>query len=70
MFELLSEKNENRFTWDLIGNIPEGRSNLGEGMPVLVYRLFQYTLKDELTARFGKEEAAHIFRRDVYKRQR
>ena len=62
MFELLSEKNENRFTWDSIGNILEGRSNLGEGMPVLVYRLFQYTLKDELTARFGKEEAAHIFR--------
>ncbi len=63
MFELLHEKTAHRFTWEAIGNIAEGRSNLGENMPVLVYRLFQYTLRDELTERFGNEVSSDIFRR-------
>lgn len=63
MFELYSGENENKFKWESIGNIAEGRSHLGEGMPVLVYRLFQYTLRDELTERLGKETAIDIFRK-------
>jgi predicted hydrocarbon binding protein len=57
----LSDEPED-FTWNAIGDIKEGRENLGEEMPVLVYRLFQYTMNDVLTKRYGAEEAANIHR--------
>ena len=34
----------------------DSRGNLGDELPVLVYRLLEYSLKDELIRRFGKEE--------------
>lgn len=39
------------------------RSNLGEELPVIVYRLLEYSLKDELVHRYGKEEQIDIFRK-------
>lgn len=50
------------FTWDGMGDIKEGRGDLGEEMPVLVYRLLTYTMLDVLTRRYGQEEADAIFR--------
>ena len=44
------------FDWGRIGDISVGRENLGEDMPVAVYRLLMYSLMDELAERFGKEE--------------
>jgi len=44
------------FTWAGLGNIKEGRGNLGETMPVLVYRLMQFTMLDVLTREFGREK--------------
>lgn len=38
------------------------RGNLGEELPVIVYRLLEYSLKDELVKRYGKEEQIEIFR--------
>ena len=38
------------------------RGNLGEELPVIVYRLLEYSLKDELIERFGKETQIEIFR--------
>ena len=38
------------------------RGNLGEELPVLVYRMLEYSLKDELVQRFGKETQVEIFR--------
>ena len=38
------------------------RGNLGDELPVLVYRLLEYSLKDELISRFGKEAQIDIFR--------
>ena len=38
------------------------RSNLGEELPVIVYRLLEYSLKDELICRYGKDEQIAIFR--------
>lgn len=38
------------------------RGNLGEEIPVLVYRMLEYSLKDELVQRFGKETQVEIFR--------
>jgi len=50
------------FSWDNLGDIKEGRGNLGESMPVLVYRLMQYTMLDVLTKDFGREKANHYLR--------
>ncbi len=62
MFELFKEENTNKFSWDSIGDIKDGRCNLGEDMPVYVYRLFQFTMRDELTRKFGKGVAIEVFR--------
>ena len=50
------------FNWENLGNVGEGRSNLGDDMPVIVYRLFQYTLKDILIRQYGAEECVELFR--------
>ncbi|MDR1299586.1 MAG: 4-vinyl reductase [Oscillospiraceae bacterium] len=50
------------FTWDKLGDIKEGRGDLGEEMPVAVYRLMQYTMLDILTRAHGMEQANEYFR--------
>jgi len=50
------------FTWEGLGDIGVGRTNLGFDMPVVIYRLFQYSLKDILTREYGDEVAADIYR--------
>ena len=40
----------------------QSRGNLGDELPVLVYRMLEYSLKDELVRRFGKETQVEIFR--------
>ncbi len=62
MFKLFNEEDENKFTWDNIGDVIDGRQNLGEDMPVFVYRLFQFTIKDELAKRYGNDAPIEIFR--------
>ncbi|MEG0292069.1 MAG: 4-vinyl reductase [Anaerovoracaceae bacterium] len=62
MLDLFDKIDENKFSWDCIGDVSDGRSNLGEEMPVFVYRLFQFTLKDELSKQFGEEKTIEIFR--------
>ena len=39
-----------------------GRENLGEELPVFVYRMLEYSLKLELEKRFDKETQVEIFR--------
>jgi predicted hydrocarbon binding protein len=48
--------------WARLGDIKEGRGNLGEEMPVLVYRLMQFTLLDVLTKEHGREKANDYLR--------
>ena len=50
------------FAWDSLGDIKEGRGELGEEMPVLVYRLLQFTLLDILSKAHGHELANEYFR--------
>ena len=38
------------------------RGNLGDSLPVMVYRMLEYSLKEELIHRFGKETQIDIFR--------
>ena len=40
----------------------DSRGNLGDELPVLVYRMLEYSLKDELIKRYGKAEQIDIFR--------
>lgn len=56
------EKQHSIFSWDGLGDIKEGRGDLGEEMPVLVYRLALYTMLDVLTREYGKETADAHFR--------
>ena len=59
----------NIFTWDTLGDIKEGRGDLGEDMPVLVYRLMQYTMLDVLSKAYGGEQAnEHSCRQPTIKR--
>lgn len=51
-----------KFTWESLGDISEGRTTLGQEMPVIIYRLFQYTLKDVLNRELDPEYAANIYR--------
>ncbi len=39
------------------------RGNLGEELPVIVYRLLEYSIKEELIQQFGKEVQIDIFRK-------
>jgi len=50
-----------RFTWKDLGDIDEGRPHLGPMLPVAVYRLMQYTMKEALEAESGPEMASRIF---------
>lgn len=38
------------------------RGNLGAELPVIVYRMLEYSLREELVRRFGREDQIDIFR--------
>ncbi len=52
----------NAFLWEKLGDIREGRGDLGVEIPVLVYRLMQYTMLDVLSKACGEEQANAYFR--------
>jgi predicted hydrocarbon binding protein len=52
----------NVFRWENLGDIKEGRGDLGEEMPVLVYRLMQFTMLDILSKNYGAAQASQLFR--------
>jgi predicted hydrocarbon binding protein len=54
------ERKKYNFSWQNIGDIKEGRPNLGSQVPVLAYRLMQYTLRDVLIVRLGVKAANSI----------
>ena len=58
----LKSKKHDEFAWDSLGDIKEGRGDLGEEMPVLLYRLMQYTMLDVLSKAHGLEKANEYFR--------
>jgi predicted hydrocarbon binding protein len=64
MENVFGKKNShNKFSWKNLGDITEGRGDLGEDVPVLIYRLMQYTMLDVLSEGLGLEEANEYFRR-------
>jgi predicted hydrocarbon binding protein len=50
------------FSWKNLGDIKLGRGSLGEEMPVLVYRLMQFTMMDILAKKYGREQANNLLR--------
>lgn len=63
MDNIFAQKKHSRFSWENLGDIRGGRGELGEEMPVLVYRLMQYTMLDVMSAAMGEEEANDYFRK-------
>lgn len=51
-----------RFQWKDLGDIEEGRPNLGCLMNVAVYRLMQYTLRDVLNRHLSVERSSELLR--------
>ena len=49
------------FDWKLLGNIQEGRPNLGNMTRVEVYRLMQFTFRDVIELAVGTELTDKIF---------
>jgi predicted hydrocarbon binding protein len=50
------------FTWADLGDISLGRPNLGPEVPVAVYRLAQYTMREAIRQRFGEDMARTLLR--------
>jgi predicted hydrocarbon binding protein len=50
------------FSWDLLGvNLNEARPRMGDSLNMEIYRLFQFTMRDVLEARYGSAEVDKIF---------
>lgn len=62
----MKQEQHHIFSWEKLGNIPEGRGDLGEEVPVLVYRLLEYCMNHVLAAEYGVEQANELFRKAGY----
>ena len=49
------------FSWDLLGNLNDGRPNLGQNTRLEVYRLMQFCLRDVVEEEVGAERTERIF---------
>lgn len=49
------------FKWDLLGDVVEGRPNLGPMVHIEAYRLMQYCFRDILEKNFGTKIADQLF---------
>lgn len=50
-----------QFSWELLGNIDEGRPNLGRNTRLEVYRLMQFCFRDVIEQEVGTEKTDRIF---------
>ena len=50
-----------QFSWSDLGDLNLGRPNLGQNVPVLIYRLLQYTIRDIMIEEIGADKATDIF---------
>lgn len=56
------ERKVSQYTWEHSHNKTDGKISLKSEMPVLVYRLFQYTLQDILTREYDQETSGRLYR--------
>lgn len=45
-----------------LGDYSNERSHMGNDVPIFIYRLFQYSIKEELISKYGKDTAIELFR--------
>ena len=55
------ERDASLFDWNMIGDLAEGRPNLGSTTDVAVYRLMQFTLRDVIIQEFNTATAERIY---------
>ncbi len=55
------ERTTSKFEWNMLGDVKVGRPNLGEYVKVDVYRLMQFTMRDEMIKNFGVQHTDEIF---------
>ncbi len=55
------ERNQSQFSWEDLGDVKVGRPNLGQLVPVVVYRLLQYTMRDVMITEFDVATANDLF---------
>lgn len=63
MANIFMKGSHHTFSWDKLGDIKEGRMDLGEDMPVLVYRVLEYSMNHVLAKEYGEEKADELFRK-------
>lgn len=54
-------RTDSGFEWNMLGDIAQGRPNLGSTMDVAAYRLMQFTLRDVLIQEFDPATADRIY---------
>jgi uncharacterized protein len=59
--EKMENQNKYQFSWDLIGDIQNGRPNLGNNTRLEVYRLMQFCFRDVMEKHMGTQETDKIF---------
>ncbi|MDR3565937.1 MAG: 4-vinyl reductase [Negativicutes bacterium] len=62
MFKYKEASSDLPLSWDLLGDIRQGRPHLGDTMPVVVYRLFQFSLRHYLNSHYDSHTCSEIFR--------
>ncbi|WP_394924017.1 V4R domain-containing protein [uncultured Robinsoniella sp.] len=60
--ENMESRKPNIYSLDILGDVQTGRKNLGPEMPVIVYRLFMYSLRDTLEQEYGSNKTVQILR--------
>lgn len=63
MSNIFLDNSHHTFKWEKLGNIKEGRGDLGEYVPVTVYRLLEYCMNHVLTEEYGSKQADILFRK-------
>ncbi|MDR1616712.1 MAG: 4-vinyl reductase [Syntrophomonadaceae bacterium] len=66
MYKYKDKNVQDSFGWSVLGDVKDGRNNLGEYMSVYTYRLFQFATKNVLIEEIGAEKAIEIFRKSGY----
>ncbi|WP_319580575.1 V4R domain-containing protein [uncultured Methanospirillum sp.] len=56
----MDQRDKFTFTWDLIGDPTEGRPNLGPLVPLEVYRLMQYCLREVIEDKLGVKQGESV----------
>ena len=54
------ERDQLQFSWKDLGDIEQGRPNLGASVPVFFYRMLQFTIRDVLIKRYDVNTAKDI----------